>query len=309
MDRIDAIRVFVAASDKGSLAAAGRHLGHSAATVTRGIAMLEGRLGTRLLHRSTRALHLTTFGETYVATCRELLALLDASERGAAAEQERPSGMLTLTSPLRFGQLHLLPVVDEFLDANPEVQARLLLLDRVTNLVEEGIDVAIRIAHLPDSSLVAVRVGEVRRILCASPEYLEKRGTPRLPSALPDHACIMDRPEMETWRFASGGGKGLIAVPVRPRLIVNSASAAIDSAITGRGIARVMSYQAADAIAGGKLKIVLADFEPPPLPVHLVATAMRSGTAKQRAFVNFAAPKLRTALTAATDQLGLGSAP
>src|SRR5580658_7020491 len=154
MDRIDAMRAFVASVDRGSLASAARGLGHSPATVTRAIALLERRLGMRLLHRSTRALHLTQFGETYLATCREVLAALDIAERGAAAEQEKPSGLLTITAPLRFGQLHVRPVLDAFLDANPAVQARLLLLDRVTNLVEEGIDVAVRIAQLPDSRLV-----------------------------------------------------------------------------------------------------------------------------------------------------------
>src|SRR6201996_6656182 len=143
-----------------------------AATVTRGIALLEARLGMRLLHRSTRALHLTPFGESYLVTCREVLTALDLAERGAAAEQERPSGLLTITAPLRFGQLHVRPVLDAFLDANPAVQARLLLLDRVVNLVEEGIDVAIRLAHLPDSTMVATRVGEVRRVLCAAPAYI-----------------------------------------------------------------------------------------------------------------------------------------
>jgi DNA-binding transcriptional LysR family regulator len=155
MDRIDAMRAFVASVDnRGSLASAVRRLGHSAATITRAIAMLERRLGMRLLHRSTRAIHLTQFGEAYLGTCREVLAALDAAERGAAAEQEKPSGMLTITAPLVFGQLHIRPVLDAFLDANPAVRARLLLLDRIANIVEEGIDLAVRVAHLPDSTLM-----------------------------------------------------------------------------------------------------------------------------------------------------------
>src|ERR1700761_158601 len=157
MDRIDSMRAFVASIDRGSLAPASRSLGFSADSGTRAIAMLEDRLGMRLLHRSTRALHLTQFGEHYLATCREVLTALDLAEHGAAAEQERPTGLLSVTAPLRFGQLHLRPVMDAFLDDNPAVQARLLLLDRVANLVEEGIDVAIRIAHLPDSTLVAAK--------------------------------------------------------------------------------------------------------------------------------------------------------
>jgi DNA-binding transcriptional LysR family regulator len=306
MDRIDAMRAFVASVDRGSLASAARSLGHSAAAVTRAIALLEGRLKMRLLHRSTRALHLTQFGETYLATCREVLAALDLAERGAAAEQERPSGLLTITAPLRFGQLHVRPVLDAFLDANPAVQARLLLLDRVVNLVEEGIDVAVRLAHLPDSTLVATRLGEVRRVLCASPAYIERCGTPRAPSALREHACIMerDRAETELWRFASAPGRSLVAISIRPRLMVNSAAVAIDSSIAGHGITRVMSYQAAAAVRAGKLIVLLAQYEPPPIPLHLVLPSARSRTLKQRAFVDFAAPRLRDHLTRAASEIG-----
>jgi DNA-binding transcriptional LysR family regulator len=306
MDRIDAMRAFVTAVDRGSLASAARSLGHSPATVTRAIALLEGRLGTRLLHRSTRALHLTEFGESFLATCQRVLTTLDAAERGAAAEQEQPSGLLTITAPLRFGQLHVRPVLDAFLDANPAVQARLLLLDRVANLVEEGIDLAVRVAHLPDSNLVATRLGEVRRVLCAAPAYVERYGAPRAPAALREHACIMERDgaEMELWRFASAPGKSLLPISIRPRLVVNSASAAVDSAVAGHGITRVMSYQAAAAVAAGKLVVLLPHHEPPPIPVHLVAPSARSATAKQRAFVAFAAPRLRHHLTKAASEMG-----
>ena len=303
MDRIDAMRAFVASVDRGSLASAARSLGQSPARVTRAIALLEGRLGTRLLHRSTRALHLTQFGERYLTTCRDLLTTLDTVERGAAAEQEKPSGLLTVTTSLRFGQLHVRPVLDAFLDANLTVQARLLLLDRVVNLVEEGIDVAVRMAHLADSSLMATRLGEVRRGLCAAPAYLERCGMPPSPGALGKHACIMDRPEAELWRFASAPGKSLQPVPIRPRLVVNSASAAIDSAIAGHGIARVMSYQVSAAVAARQLIVLLPQYEPPPIPVHLVATSGRSGTAKQRAFIVFAAPRLRSALSRAAEEI------
>ena len=308
MDRIDAMRAFVAAVDRGSLASAARSLGHSPATVTRGLALLEKRLGVRLLHRSTRALRLTHFGEAYLATCREVLAALDAAERGAAAELERPSGLLTITAPLRFGQLHVRPVLDAFLDAKPAVQARLLLLDRVTNLVEEGIDVAVRIAQLPDSRLVAARLGEVRRVLCASSAYLERCGAPQTPAALREHACIMEREgaETEQWRFASASGRLRTSIDVRPRLRVNSAEAAVDSAVAGHGIARVMSYQAAAAIAAGNLVVLLPKHEPPPIPVHLVLPSARSRTLKQRAFVAFAVPKLRDRLTKAASEMNAG---
>ena len=298
MDRIEAMRAFVAAVDRGSLAAASRSVATSPAAVTRALAALEARLGMKLLHRTTRALHLTPFGETYLATCREVLAALDAVERGAAAEQESPSGLLTLTAPLRFGQLHLRPVLDEFLSANPAVRARLLLLDRMVNLAEEGIDVALRIAHLPDSSLTVTKLGEVRRVLCAAPTYLERYGVPASPAALRDHACIMehDGAEADNWRFASAPGRPLTPIAMQPRLVVNSASAAIDSAIAGYGITRVMSYQAAQAVAAGTLVVLLPEYEPPQVPVQLVMPPRGAGTAKQRAFVAFAVPRLRQAL-------------
>jgi DNA-binding transcriptional LysR family regulator len=309
MDRIDAMRAFVVSVDRGSLASAARSLGHSSAAVTRAIARLEGRLGMRLLHRSTRALRLTQFGEGYLAMCREVLATLDAAERGAAAEQEQPSGLLTITAPLMFGQLHVRSVLDGFLDANPTVQARLLLLDRVVNLVEEGIDVAVRLAHLPDSSLVAIRLGEVRRVLCAAPSYVERYGMPETPTKLREHRCIMERDgaEAEVWRFASGPRQRLLPIVVRPRLMVNSAAAAVASAVDGHGITRVMSYQAAAAVAEGKLVVLLAQHEPPPIPVYLVLPPGRSRTAKQKAFVDCATGPLRLALAKTARQIDLKS--
>ena len=309
MDRIDAMRAFVAAVDRGSLAAAARKLGYSAATVTRGIALLEGRLGMRLLHRNTRALHLTEIGETYLATCRQVLAALDGAERGAAAGREQLSGLLTITAPLRFGQLHVRPILDAFLDANPAVQARLLLLDRVANLVEEGIDVAVRVGQLPDSRLLAARLGEIRRVLCASPGYIRRCGAPQVPAKLRDHACIMERDgaETELWRFASKSGRSLLSIAVRPRLRVNSAEVAVESAAAGHGIARVMSYQAAAAVSAGKLVVLLPKFEPPAIPVSLVVPSARSRTPKQRAFFDFAVPRLRDQLTKAANEIGTRS--
>jgi len=300
------MRAFVTAVDRGSLASAARGLGCSPATVTRAIAQLERRLAMPLMHRSTRALRLTQFGETYLTTCREVLAALDIAERGAAAEQEKPSGLLTITAPLRFGQLHVRPVLDAFLDANPSVRARLLLLDRVANLVEEGIDVAVRLAHLPDSTMVATRVGEVRRILCASPTYIERCGLPKTPAGLREHACIMERDgaETELWRFASAPGKPLLPISIQPRLVVNSAAVAVNSAVAGHGITRVMSYQAAAAVSAGKLVVLLRQHEPPPIPVHLLLPSARSKTMKQRAFVAFAAPRLRRHLDRAANQIG-----
>ncbi|WP_158747767.1 LysR family transcriptional regulator [Acidisphaera sp. L21] len=309
MDRLDAMRAFVATVDHGSLAAAGRRLGHSAASVTRAVALLEARLGMQLLHRNTRALHLTPFGDTYLATCRNVLDTLDTAERGAEAEQTKPTGLLTLTAPLMFGTLHVRPVLDAFLDANPAVQARLLLLDRVVHLVEEGIELAVRLAHLPDSELLAIRLGEVRRVVCAAPTYLARHGTPSSPAELREHACIVENnaADADTWRFAPGSDRAerpALSVQLRPRLMLNSAAAAIDSAIAGHGITRVMSYQAATAVAAGHLIVLLQRHEVPPLPVHLVQPPGRTATAKLRAFLDFAAPRLRSNLLQASRDIG-----
>ena len=273
------MRAFMALVDRGSLASAAQGPGYSSATVTRAIAFLEGRPGMQLLHRSTRALHLTPFGEPYLATCREVLAALDMTESGAAAELEQPSGLLTVTAPLRFGQLHVRPVLDAFLDANPAVRARLLLLDRVANLIEEGIGVAVRVAS-------AGWLGEVRRVLCAAPAYIAHCRSPQAPAALREHACVMERDavEMEQWRFASAPGKPLQPVSVRPRLAVDCAAAAIDAAVAGHGITRVMSYQAAAAVAAGELVVLLVHHERPPIPVQLVLSSAGAAAGKQRAF-------------------------
>ena len=305
------MRAFVASVDRGSLASAARGLGYSPATMTRAIAMLEKRLEVRLLHRSTRALHLTPFGEMYLATCRDILGVLDAAESGAKAEQEKPRGLLTITAPLMFGRLHVRSVVDAFLDANPEVRARLILLDRVANVVEEGIDLAVRVAHLSDSSLTATQVGDVRRVLCAAPSYIARRGMPRTPADLREHACIMERDgaETELWRFANPQRRSLLPIAVRPRLMVNSAAAAVDSAIGGHGITRVMSYQASAAVAAGKLVVLLPQNEPPPIPVHIVLPSTHMKTQKQRAFVSFAAPLLRQALLDAAAEISRGQRP
>ena len=232
---------------------------------------------------STRALHLTEFGETYLATCRQVLSTLDAAERGAAAEQEQPSGLLTVTAPLRFGQLHVRPILDAFLDANPAVQARLLLLDRIANLVGGGNRCCSPGGDLPDSRLVAARLGEVRRVLCASPGYIKRCGVPQSPAKLREHACIMERDGADTefWRFGSKRGKSLLSIAVRPRLRVNSAAAAVESAVAGHGIARVMSYQAAVCRqAPAKLVILLPKYEPPTIPVSLVVPSARSEDAE-----------------------------
>ena len=309
MDRLDAMAALVAAVDAGSLAGAARRLNRSPASVTRAVAVLEARLGTRLLHRTTRSLSLTVAGERFVATCRQVLGELAAAERGAALDREDLGGPISVTAPVLFGQMQVRPVLDRFLDAHPGVRARLLLLDRVVNLVEEGVDLAVRLAHLPDSELVASRLGEVRRVVCASPAYLERRGEPLVPSELPQHDCIVegDAGTEARWSFRPGPGdarRSVKVVPVRPRLIVNSAAAAIGSALDGHGLTRVLSYQVTEHVRARRLVLVLRDHEPRPVPVHLVLPPFLAMTARTRAFVNYVTPALRAALDSGANADG-----
>jgi DNA-binding transcriptional LysR family regulator len=299
MDRIDAMTAFAATADAGSLAAAARRLGRSAASVTRAIAMLEGRIGTRLLHRSTRVVRLTEAGERYLATCRRVLAELEEADAVASGALAMPRGLLTVTAPALFGRLHVRPVVDAALAAHPELRVHFQLLDRVVDLLDEGIDIAIRIGHLPDSSLMAVKVGEVRRVVCASPAYLARKARPDVPADLAAHDCVAfsQITPNEMWSFASGGDSAAPRhVRVKPRLVVNGAEAAIGSAAEGRGVTRVLSYQVERELTEGRLVRILEAFEPPPLPVHVVYPEARLSAAKTRAFVELAVPHLRATL-------------
>ena len=297
MDRFDQAVVFAAVIDAGSLAGAARKLGRSPAAVTRHVAALESRLGVRLLHRTTRALRLTEAGERFAASARQVLADLEQAEREAAGERGASQGLLTVTASVVFGRRHVRPALDDFLGRHPAVQARLLLLDRVVSLIDEGIDVGVRIGPLPDSSLVAVKVGAVRRVLCASPGYLAAHPPPATPADLKRHACIAfaDGPGAP-WTFAVSGRP--VHLDPTPRLTVNSAEAAIASAGEGRGITRVLSYQVQDEVAAGELQLVLEAFEPEPLPVRIVQPGGRLLPARTRAFVDHLAPRLREVLKA-----------
>jgi DNA-binding transcriptional LysR family regulator len=300
MDRIDAMTALVATVDAGGLSAAARRLGRSPASITRAVAFLEERTGTALLRRTTRAIKPTEAGERYLAACRRILAAIEEAEQVASAERAEPRGLLTVTAPAAFGRLHLRPVVDAFIEAHREVQVRLLLLDRVVNLVDEGVDVAVRIAHMPDSSLVAVKVGDVRRITCASPAYLARRRPPERPSDLASHDLVAfsQITPNDVWTYASSrapGGKRPVHVRTRPRLTVNAAEAAVASAAEGHGVTRVLSYQIAEELRRGRLVPLLVPFEPDPLPVHVVHPA-GVATAKVRAFVDAAVPALRAVL-------------
>jgi DNA-binding transcriptional LysR family regulator len=296
IDRLDAMRVFVTALDEGSLARAAHRLGRSPAAVTRAIAALEGYVGATLLHRTPRKLQLTEAGDRYAAVCRRVLAELDAAGLAAAGEGAAPHGVLTVTAPVMFGTRILRPIVGEFLRGHPRVQIRYILLNRVTNLVDEGIDVALRIAALQDSALVALKVGEVRRVLCAAPAYLARRAPPATIADLAAHDCIATEPTAaeDIWSFPPAPGRKIArTVRVRPRLMVNADEAAVSAALDGEGIVRIMSYKIQQEVCDGRLVILLPDDEPPPLPVHLVASPHRLAVPKVRAFMDFAGERLR----------------
>lgn len=296
MDRLAAINVFVAIAEGSSLSAAGRRLGMPLTTVSRHLAALEDQVGARLITRTTRHLVLTEPGRHYLESCRRILAELEAAEQRLAGGHDEPSGELAVTASVLFGRLHVLPIMVEFLAAFPRVTARMLLVDRVVDLIEEGLDVSVRIGALPDSSLMATRVGAIRQVSCASPAYLAKRGVPSAPQELPGHAGIsftmLSPPDV--WRFA--GPKPQQLVRINPILIVNTAEAAIDAAKAGLGITRVLSYQAAASLADGSLRLILEDFEPEAMPVSLLHREDRLPQAKVQGFVTFAAPRLRQAL-------------
>lgn len=296
MDRLHELEVFVAAADAGSFAKAGTRLRLSPPAVTRAISALEERLGARVFNRTTRSLTITDVGQRFLESARRILADLDSAEKEAVGETAVPNGHLTLTASVTFGRSALAPVVCAFLNQHPRVTVSVLLLDRVANLVEEGIDLAVRIGPLPDSSLVAKKIGTVRRILVASPDYLARRGVPRTPADLRLHSMIAFTGLMpnKEWRFLDGN-KGN-SVSFVPRLEINDAVASIAAAETGDGITVALSYMVADKIRDGRLAPVLDSFTPPPVPVHLVYPQSRLISSRLRAFVDFAAPRLRATL-------------
>ena len=306
MDRIETMGLFVAIADAGSLAGAARRLRLPVQSVSRKLQALEDHLGARLLTRTTRRLALTEEGRHYVDACRRILADVEEAERGVAGRHDEPRGALAVTAPVVFGRLHVLPALMAFLGAFRGVQARLVLVDRVVDLVEEGIDVAVRIGALPDSSLIALRVGVLRRVICASPAYLADRGVPARPQDLADHDCITFAGISSTdrWHFRDEGRE--LSVPVRSRLVVTTAEAAVDAAVAGLGVVRLLSYQVAAAIAEGRLRLILQPFDPSEVPVHLVSVETRFAPARVRAFLDFAAPRLRARLQALGESPAFG---
>ncbi len=306
MDRFDAMTVLVTAVDEGSLARAGRKLGRSPAAVSRAVAFLEDRLGTQILHRTTRSIKLSEAGEHYATVCRQVLTELKEAELQAAGEQSSPRGTLSITAPVFSGEEILRPILSQFLERHPNVAARLHLLDRFVNMMDEGIDVAVRIGHLRDSSMVGIRVGEVRRVIAAAPSYLNKHGAIEDLSDLSHHQ-IIGHPQfgLDSWTFPPLDGSTIPrTVQFTPIFTVNSVRAAVAATIEGNGVTRLLSYQLADHVAEGRLQIVLPSEETEPWPVTLVTPQGRLSIPKVRAFVDFALPLLRARYT----QLSMTSA-
>jgi DNA-binding transcriptional LysR family regulator len=300
MDRLESMSILVAAVEAGSLSAAARRLGTPLSTISRKVSELEAHLKVRLLNRSGRKLTLTDAGRAYVEACKRILEDVGEAERAASGEYSAPKGDLVITAPIVFGRLHVLPVAMEFLKAYPDVDIRCLLTDRVVNLLEDHVDLAVRIGELPDSSLIATRIGSIRRVVCGSPAYFAQRGTPKDIGELAMHDCITfeELSSPDVWVFPTG--KSNVSAAIHSRLIVNTAEAAIDAAIAGLGITRVLSYQVADAVRAGLLVIVLKDFEPAPLHISLIYAGQRLLPLKLRAFLDFAAPRLKARLLKGT---------
>jgi DNA-binding transcriptional LysR family regulator len=298
MDRLELMQIVVTAVDAGSFSAAARKLGLPLATVSRKVAALERHLHAQLFTRTTRRIGLTDAGTDYVLGCRRILQEVSEMERTAGGEYTAPKGDLWITAPLVFGRLHALPVVTQFLQAYPEVDVKVSLGDRVVNLLEEPVDLAVRIGNLPNSSLVATRLGTVREVTCASPDYLQRRGVPKDPQALATHDCVTFEGLMAHHEWHFEGGRSQQSVGVHSRLVVSTAEAAIDAAICGVGLTRLLSYQVAGAVAAGTLKIVLKGYESAPRPVSFIYRGGMLLPLKLRAFLDFATPRLREALGA-----------
>ncbi|MFS2179486.1 LysR family transcriptional regulator [Rhizobium pisi] len=297
MDRLEAMTILLAAVDTGSLSGASRQLGLPLATVSRRVSELEEHLKVRLLLRGSRKLTVTDAGRSYIASCRRLLDDIAEVERSAAGEYLTPRGELTISVSQIMGRVHVMPVVEEFLQAYPDIRMRVLLNDRRVDLVEDDVDVALRVGELADSSMIALRVGYFRRMLCASPAYLEIHGLPKKPSDLASHRCVAyDRAIIpgtvgSNWEF--GSGETLEIVPIAYRLLVNSVEAAASAAVAGAGLVRMPSYLASQFLEAGLLVMLLEEYEPPLDPVNLIYPNQRKLPLKLRAFLDFSLPRLR----------------
>lgn len=293
MDKLTAMRGFVEIVDRGSLTAAATALDRSLPTMVRNLAALEAELGVRLLRRTTRRMSLTPEGSAYLERCRRILADIEEAEAALDPGQREPRGRLRMTAPVRFGEMQVAPAVVEFLGRFPRVQVELLLLDRVADLVDEGIDLALRIGHLADSSLVAVPVGQVRRVVCASPALLQATGIPDRPEALAGHPCVAFRgiAPGDRWRFREGERE--VPVEVGGGFACNQVTAALEACAAGLGFGMFLSYQVEPAVREGRLQVVLREFEPPPLPVSLVHADARLVSHRLRTFLDWMTRRLR----------------
>src|SRR6516225_6185002 len=296
MDRLEAMSIVLAVAEAGSLSAAARRLNTPPATASRKITELEEHLRAKLFDRSARKLMLTDSGLSYVAALRRILADLSEADRAAAGEYTKPTGELIVTAPVSLGRLHLIPILAEFLRAYPDIDIRLVLVDRILSLPEDHVDVALRVGTLPDSRLIALRLGTIRRVVCASPAYLEARGTPRTPDDLAAHDCIIYEGSLgpEVWKFLRDGAE--VAITVQPRLVVSNLEAACDAVRAGIGLTRALSSHVGAVVGAGTLTTVLDEFEPPARPVSFVYAAGRFLPIKLRAFLDFATPRLRARL-------------
>ena len=292
MDRLQSLEVFVAVAETGSFAEGARKIGLSAPSVTRGVNALEARLGARLFTRTTRRVNLTEIGQSYLEDVRLALSQLRGADNAAAGLASNPIGRLRITCPNEFGRIYIMPILTDYLDQYPDVDADIVMVDRIVNIVDEGYDLAVRIGHLQSSGLMAIKVGQVRRMLCAAPSYIERHGKPSHPSELSQHKIIANAPASRTMEWRFDGDKPYTA-SFKPRLSVSSVAASISVAQSGWGICRVLSYQVGDDIQNGTLVPILEDFEPDPLPIQLVHVEGRSAPAKLRSFLDFASKRLR----------------
>src|SRR5215469_915435 len=296
MDRLEGMSVVLAVAEAGSLSAAARRLNTPPATASRKITELEEHLRAKLFDRSTRKLTLTDSGLSYVAALKRIIADLSEADRAAAGEYTKPTGELIVTASVGLGRLHLIPILAEFLRAYPDIDIRLVLADRILSLPEDHVDVALRVGTLPDSRLIALRLGTISRVVCASPAYLEARGTPKTPDDLAAHDCIIYDGILgpDVWKFVRDGAE--VAITVQPRLVVSNLEAANDAARAGIGLTRAFSYHVEAAVGAGTLTTVLDEFQPPTRPVNFVYAAGRFMPIKLRAFLDFAAPRLKARL-------------
>ncbi len=293
MDRLHLMTVFVAVAEEESFAGGARRLGMSPPATTRAIAALEDRLGVKLLNRTTRFVRATEAGQRYLDDARRIIGEADEADEAAAGINAEPRGHLAVTAPVLFGKLFVLPGIVDYLQRYPAMEVSALFLDRVVNLLEEGLDVGVRIGELPDSSMKAIRVGAVRRVLCAAPGYLDRHGTPGTPAELPGHALISASAVSPTPEWKFGQGIEQSSVRVKPRLTVSNNDAAIEAARQGFGITRLLSYQIAAPLASGELKLLLREWEPEPLPIHVLHREGRHASARIRAFIDLMAARLR----------------